>query len=285
MTDYDRIARVIEYLSEHQTEQPDLATLAEHVHLSPHHFHRLFSRWAGITPKNFLQCLTHAHARRLLREGQSVLETSLDIGLSGPGRLHDLCVTLESASPGELKSGGDGWSIQAGFARSPFGMCLVGESPRGVCHLSFVDSDSRSDGAAKIRDQWPKAAVAWNDDTASRTIEQLFDTPPGEASHSLRAFVRGSEFQVRVWRALLEIPRGQLVSYGDLAESIGDRAAARAVGSAVGANSLACLIPCHRVIRQTGVISEYRWGSTRKKALIAWETSERDESLAVQENA
>lgn len=278
MTDYERIARVIEFLDRRYTQQPDLATLAREAKLSPFHFQRLFARWAGITPKSFLQCLTHAHARELLRRGESVLDAALDVGLSGPGRLHDLCVTLESASPGELKSGGDGWTIKAGFADSPFGYCLVGEGPRGICHLTFVESRSRITAASAIRKDWPLARIEWNDDHAARVVAPVFDSPSTDRPTEFRAIVRGTDFQIRVWRALLNIPRGALVSYSDLAESVGNRSAARAVGSAVAANTLAGLIPCHRVIRQTGVIADYRWGTTRKKALLAWETASRDPS-------
>jgi AraC family transcriptional regulator of adaptative response/methylated-DNA-[protein]-cysteine methyltransferase len=280
MTDYERIARVIEFLDRRYTQQPDLATLAREAKLSPFHFQRLFARWAGITPKSFLQCLTHAHARELLRRGESVLDAALDVGLSGPGRLHDLCVTLESASPGELKSGGDGWTIKAGFADSPFGYCLVGEGPRGICHLTFVESRSRITAASAIRKDWPLARIEWNDDHAARVVAPVFDSPSTDRPTEFRAIVRGTDFQIRVWRALLNIPRGALVSYSDLAESVGNRSAARAVGSAVAANTLAGLIPCHRVIRQTGVIADYRWGTTRKKALLAWETASRERSRA-----
>lgn len=273
MTDYDRIARVIEYLDDHYLEQPDLQTLARQVKLSPHHFHRLFCRWAGITPKDFLQCLTLSHARRMLLDGRSVLETALDAGLSGPGRLHDLCVSLEAASPGELKSGGADWTIKAGFAESPFGACLVGTGPRGICHLSFVESTNRRRALATINCDWPHARVQWDDDDAALQISPLFETPVEHRSRPpLRAFVRGTPFQVRVWRALLQVPRGRVVSYGRLAEKV-CTPAARAVGSAVAANPLAYLIPCHRVIRATGVVGEYRWGRTRKKAILAWENS------------
>jgi AraC family transcriptional regulator of adaptative response/methylated-DNA-[protein]-cysteine methyltransferase len=276
MNDCQRIARVIEYLDEHYREQPDLRTLAGRAMLSPHHFHRLFSRWAGITPKDFLQCLTISHAKALLREGRSVLDTALDAGLSGPGRLHDLCVHLESASPGEFKSGGSEWTITAGLADSPFGTCLVGTGPRGICHLSFVESVNRRQALATIGGDWPQAHLEWDDDAASALIKPLFETSNGQAQRPpLRAVVRGTAFQVRVWRALLQVPSGRLVSYGQLAETVCTRAAARAVGSAVAANPLAYLIPCHRVIRETGVIGDYRWGRTRKQVIIAWEASTR----------
>jgi AraC family transcriptional regulator of adaptative response/methylated-DNA-[protein]-cysteine methyltransferase len=274
MNDYDRIALVIRYLDERHTEQPDLSTLAEYAGLSPFHFHRLFSAWAGITPKDFLQCLTLSHAKALLEKGRSVLDAALLSGLSGPSRLHDLCVSLEAASPGELKSGGEGWTISFGFADSPFGQCLVAESPRGLCHLSFVESENGGAELAMLREQWPKAELYRDDTIASQLTSRIF-TRPGDAHTQppLRAFVRGTAFQVRVWRALLQIPPGMLVSYGHLAAALDKPAAARAVGSAVGRNPLAYLIPCHRVIRETGIIGDYRWGRIRKRAILAWESA------------
>lgn len=274
MNDYDRVARVIRFLDEHHTEQPDLAELARCVRLNPFHFHRLFSRWAGVTPKDFLQCLTLAHAKQLLHEGNSVLDTALEAGLSGPGRLHDLCVSLESASPGEVKSGGTDWTITAGFAESPFGNCLVAEGPRGICHLSFVETGREDAAWSDLRKNWPAAQWRRNDSAAAKIVGRIFALPTGQNRRpSLRAFVTGTAFQVRVWRALLQVPPGRLITYGRLAQAVGHPAAARAVGTAVGQNPLACLIPCHRVIRETGVISNYRWGRTRKCALVAWESA------------
>jgi AraC family transcriptional regulator of adaptative response/methylated-DNA-[protein]-cysteine methyltransferase len=276
MKDYERIAAVIRYLDKHHAEQPDLAMLAERVGLSAFHFHRLFSRWAGITPKDFLQCLTLSHSKALLAEGKDVLNVALNAGLSGPSRLHDLCVSLEAASPGELKSGGADWTIRAGFVESPLGKCLVGESPRGICHLSFVESVSRQAGGRAIQQYWPRASLHWDDSAASQLVGPLFQWPATSNSRPvLRAFVRGTGFQFGVWRALLQVPTGTLVSYGELAAAIGNRAAARAVGAAVGQNPLAYLIPCHRVIRDTGALGDYRWGETRKKAIVVWESSKR----------
>ncbi len=245
--------------------------------MSRFHFHRLFSVWAGVTPKDFLQCLTLAHAKEMLRAGESILGAALDSGLSGPGRLHDLCVTLEAASPGELKSGGAGWTISFGFADSPFGTCLIAESPRGICHLSFVENERPA--VAALENEWPRAKLKRDDSTAQMLAGIIFACRDGD-SHAgaktgtpLRAFVRGTPFQVRVWRALLEIRAGSLTSYGRLARAIGQPSAARAVGTAVGQNPLAYLIPCHRVIRETGVLGNYHWGLTRKRAIIAWESS------------
>jgi AraC family transcriptional regulator, regulatory protein of adaptative response / methylated-DNA-[protein]-cysteine methyltransferase len=276
MNDYERIAQIIRYLDERRAEQPELAALAAHAGLSPFHLHRLFSAWAGITPKNFLQCLTLAHAQKLLREGESVLAAALESGLSGPGRLHDLCVDLEAASPGEWKSGGAGWTISVGFAESPFGKCLIAESPRGICHLSFVEDEKSA--LAELQNDWPQAKLKRDDSVARRLAAKIFAPPAGAHSRPvLRAFVRGTPFQVRVWRALLQVPPGSLTSYGRLAATVGRPAAARAVGAAVGQNPLAYLIPCHRVIRETGVTGNYHWGQSRKRAMIAWESSLRVE--------
>ncbi len=272
MNDYERIARIIRYLDEHHTDQPDLGTLAGFIGLSPFHFHRLFSRWTGITPKDFLQCLSLAHAKTLLHEGESVLNTALEVGLSGPGRLHDLCVDLESASPGEVKRGGEGWTIAFGFADTPFGSCLIGEGPRGVCHMSFVDSADQCTSLTDLRKEWPHARLLRDDSLAQRLARRIFAAPHGIMDRlPLRAYVSGTKFQVRVWRALLHIPPGSICSYRHLAETIGRPSCARAVGSAVAKNPLAYLIPCHRVILSTGATGHYRWGRPRKRAILAWE--------------
>jgi AraC family transcriptional regulator of adaptative response/methylated-DNA-[protein]-cysteine methyltransferase len=198
----------------------------------------------------------------------------MDTGLSGPGRLHDLCVNLEAATPGELKSGGAGWTIEAGVANSPFGRCLIGQSPRGICHFSFVDPGSLDAAFADLQADWPNARLHRDDAMAARLSARIFPrNRPARAPSPLRVLVHGTAFQVRVWQALLKVPSGTLVSYGHLAAALKQPAAARAVGSAVGQNSLAYLIPCHRVIRATGLIGDYRWGSVRKRALVAWESA------------
>lgn len=274
MNDYERVARVIRYLDERHTDQPNLTTLARHVGLSQHHFHRLFTSWAGITPKDFLQCLTLTHAKGLLRNGKSILDASLDTGLSSPSRLHDLCVSLEAASPGEVKSGGEGWTIAVGFVDSPFGKCLIGESPRGICHISFVESNQEDVALAEVEACWPRARWHRDDAVIGQFANRIFHRAAiKDSTTPLRAFVRGTQFQVRVWRALLKIQRGTRISYGGLATILNQPTAARAVGSAVGQNSLAYLIPCHRVIRETGAIGGYRWGEVRKQAILAWENS------------
>jgi AraC family transcriptional regulator, regulatory protein of adaptative response / methylated-DNA-[protein]-cysteine methyltransferase len=272
MNDYERIAQIIRFLDECHVEQPQLAALAERAGLSRYHFHRLFRGWAGVTPKDFLQCLTFAHARELLREGGSILDAALESGLSGPGRLHDLFVNLEAASPGEWKSGGAGWTISFGFAESPFGKCLIAEGPRGICHLSFVEAERSA--PARLRNDWPQSKLKRDDRAAGRLAAKIFAQSSGTHLRPvLCAFVRGTSFQVRVWRALLQVPPGRLTSYGRLAAALGQSAATRAVGAAVGQNPLGYLIPCHRVIRETGVIGDYHWGPIRKRAMIAWETS------------
>ena len=275
MNEYERIERVIRYLDAYHADQPDLASLAEVAGVSTFHFHRLFSTWAGITPKDFLQCLTLVHAKELLQKGASVLDAALAAGLSGPGRLHDLCLTLEAATPGEVKSGGAGWALLAGFADSPFGRCLIGEGPRGLCHLSFLDDDATA--LAELHAHWPKARIRCDDVAAERLAAVIFNLPRTRpARPALRACVKGTAFQVRVWRALLLVPPGTLVSYGQLAATLDCPHAARAVGTAVGHNPLAWLIPCHRVIRKTGVIGDYRWGHFRKRAMLAWESAVRN---------
>lgn len=274
MNDYERIALVIRYLDEHHTKQPDLATLAEQVGLSPFYFHRLFSSWAAITPKDFLQCLTLSHAKELLRKGKSVLDVALTSGLSGPSRLHDLCINLEAASPGELKSGGEGWTITFGFSDSPFGRCLIGENPRGICHLSFVESEEDEVGLLALQENWPEARLQRDDSVAFQLVARIFGRPAHPPSKPvLRTFVRGTPFQLRVWRALLQVQPGTLVSYRSLAAAVNKPTAARAVGTAVGQNPLAYLIPCHRVIRETGVLGNYRWGPIRKRLMVVWESA------------
>jgi AraC family transcriptional regulator of adaptative response/methylated-DNA-[protein]-cysteine methyltransferase len=272
MNDYERVARIIRFLDARHVEQPALDNLAVRLGLSRYHFHRLFSRWAGVTPKDFVQCLTVARARQRLQHGESALDTALDAGLSSPGRLHDLCVTLEAATPGDIKAGGEGWTIEVGFTESPFGTCCIGVGPRGVCHLAFVESRDRKAAAAPLAEAWPGAKLHWNNASARRLAAQIFQPRRASAPVNLRAFVRATPFQVRVWRALLRVPPGALVSYGYLAAAVGKPGAARAVGTAVGNNPLAFLIPCHRVIRETGVVGEYRWGRERKRLMLGWES-------------
>lgn len=274
MNDFERVANTIRFLDQHHRDQPDLTALARGAGLSPFHFHRLFSAWAGVTPKDFLQCLTLEHVRSLLRDGTSVLDAALDAGLSGPGRIHDLCVTLEAASPGEMKSGGAGMKIKYGFAETPFGETLLAESHRGICHLSFVQREEREGALASLRGDWPAAQLQRSQESAGKLAKQIFARPSADAAPpKLRAFVRATPFQLRVWRALVQVPSGSLTTYGRLAAAVSQPSAARAVGSAVGANPIAFIIPCHRVIRETGVLGNYRWDPIRKQAMLGWEMS------------
>ena len=275
MNDYARIAQVIRYLDACHDTQPDLQELADLVGLSPFHFHRLFKQWAGITPKGFVQCLTLEASKRALREGRAILDASLEVGLSGPSRLHDLCVKLEAATPGEIKSGGEGLRIQWGVGETPFGHAFLAQTERGLCHLAFLETEARDAqpelGSLKV--SWPQAQLQRDDEAAQKQLGNVFQPAPSEP---LTAWVRGTDFQISVWRALLAIPSGRLSSYGLVAKAIGKPAASRAVGTAVGRNPLAYLIPCHRVIRETGVIGHYRWGHGRKRTLIAWESALRN---------
>lgn len=278
MNDYERVARVIRFLDEHHVEQPRLNDLAQEAGLSTFHFHRLFSKWAGVTPKDFLQCLTASHARQLLLTGKSALGAALDAGLSGPGRLHDLCVRLEAATPGELKARGAGCEVRYGVGTTPFGDCLAAETHRGVCHLAFLESRDTSAAFAEFQEAWCHARIIRDDNIADRLSSALFGKR--DSPHEVNAFVRGTPFQVQVWRALLRVPPGALVTYGQVAQAIGAPGAARAVGSAVGSNALAFIIPCHRVIRETGIVGEYRWGRIRKRSMIAWESNPRLAAVA-----
>lgn len=269
--DYARIARVIEFLRENTAAQPDLAAAARQAGLSEHHFQRLFTRWAGVSPKRFLQLLTLEDARRRLAATRNTLDLAAEIGLSGGGRLHDLFVTLEAVSPGEALSGGAGIDIRWGLHDSPFGKALLGLSARGVCALHFVDG--ADEARERLHQTWPRAALQRDQDGTAGTAQRVF-TPLHDARQPLAVLVKGSNFQVQVWRALLALPPGALTTYGELAAAIGRPEAARAVGTAVGANAIAYLIPCHRVIRASGVISGYRWGAGRKAAMLLREAAQ-----------
>lgn len=267
---YERMARIIHFLEQQFREQPSLMELADLAGLSPTHFHREFKTWVGISPKDFVQGLTHAYAKSMLESGESVLDTSLAAGLSGPSRLHDLCVSLEAVTPGEIKSGGSGIKVKYGEAESPFGPCFVATSGRGICRLSFL-VDGATHPEDSLRNEWPAAELVESPDHAHDLVKQVFQWPLQSQSAPLRLWVRGSAFQFKIWQALLAVPRGKLISYQRLGQAVRHPKASRAVGTAVGANPVAVLIPCHRVIRSTGVVQGYRWGTGRKRALIAWE--------------
>lgn len=266
--DYARIAEAIAYLHAHRGEQPELATLAHHLQLSETHLQRLFTRWAGISPKRFLQSLTLDFARARLAATRDVLSLSYEAGLSSPGRLHDLFVTLDAVSPGEAKSGGVGLVIRYGVHPTPFGEALIAASARGICKLHFLAAGD--DPGLLLLADWPHAILQADAAATAPLVAAIFHAARPTAPLAL--WVKGSNFQIQVWRALLAIPPGGLTTYRTLAEGIGHPRAARAVGNAVAANPLAYLIPCHRVIRESGALGGYRWGQIRKTAIQGWES-------------
>ena len=271
MTDYERIEKVIRYLSGHYREQPDLRTLAGVVGLSEFHFHRLFTRWAGVTPKAFIKFLTAKHAKSLLQQSRSVLDVSLEAGLSGPGRLHDLFVTVEGVTPGEFKTQGRNIVVHYGFHPSPFGTCLIGVTARGICHVAFLGRHNRKSALSELRAAWPNAKIRGGAQSTAVAAESIFRRKKGSPDENLSVFLRGTPFQLKVWEAVLRIPRGLVLSYGDIGKALSMPGASRAVGAVLARNPIAYLIPCHRVIRETGTIGEYRWGSERKRAIPSWE--------------
>lgn len=285
--DYIRIESALNFLSERAESQPTLADVAEHVGLSEHHLQRLFTRWAGISPKRFLQFQTIETAKSLLRESRSVLDTTYSTGLSSGGRLHDLFITLEAVTPGEYKTGGAGLRIARGFHESPFGECLMATTERGICGLSFVVNGDRDAAIAELSERWPGATFV-DDQRGTRAVaDRVFaawngtwsskDGAPAPAPLSL--LVRGTNFQVRVWEALLRIPPGAVSTYEEVASAIGQSTATRAVASAVARNPVAFLIPCHRVIRKSGAFGEYHWGATRKVAMLMRERAPETERV------
>lgn len=275
--DYQRIARAIHFLHGNAARQPELDELAGHLHLSPAHCQRLFKRWAGISPKRFLQFLTLEHAKRMLGEGATTLEAAYASGLSGGSRLHDHFVTLEAMTPGQYqrqrKKVGEPLLIRHGVYPSPFGDVWLAVTERGICGMNFI---TEKDADVQIRQmlmQWPQADVLRDDKSLSRYVKRIFNNDNAGSQEPLQLCVQGTNFQVQVWKALLRIPEGQVCSYGQLAAAIGKPAATRAVASAVARNPVGYLIPCHRVIRNTGALGGYHWGTERKQAMLAWEAA------------
>jgi AraC family transcriptional regulator of adaptative response/methylated-DNA-[protein]-cysteine methyltransferase len=271
--DYRRVEKAILYLEQHFTEQPGLKELAASANLSEFHFQRLFTRWVGISPKRFMQYLTKEWAKQLLEESRDLLYASLASGLSGPGRLHDLFVTWEAVTPGEYKQRGRGLTIRYGFHPTPFGECLLAMTDRGVCSLAFVRDGDHQGTLRFLRSSWPEASFKEDPTSTGGAAAAIFSRFTLGESSPVRLHLSGTNFQLKVWEALLNIPAGTVVSYEDIAVAIGLPGAARAVGNAVGRNPLPVIIPCHRVIRRSGEIGEYRWGSQRKKALLGWEAA------------
>jgi len=270
--DYDRIADAIRFLVDNRESQPELADVAQAAGLSAHHFQRIFTRWAGVSPKKFLKHLTLNDAKARLDASASVLDAAFDAGLSGPGRLHDLFVSVDAVTPGEYKSHGAGMRFRYGFHPSPFGECIIVLSERGLTGIAFVTDAGRDALLMEQRIGWE--AAEWQADAKATApfAARIFSTLE-TADQPLSILMRGTPFQVKVWEALLRIPHGVVTSYGDLAARLGRPSAARAVGTACGANRLGYLIPCHRIIRDTGAVTGYRWGTERKRAMLAWEAA------------
>jgi AraC family transcriptional regulator of adaptative response/methylated-DNA-[protein]-cysteine methyltransferase len=267
-SDYARIERAIRYLDRERIAAPSLADVAKHVGLSESHFQRMFTRWAGISPKRFVQQRTAEVVKRLLRERRPVLEATYEAGLSGPGRLYDLVVNAEAMTPGELKRGGLGVTVKYGFHPTPFGECLIAITPRGICHLAFVAPVTRKEAMARLEHDWPLAQLTPDQNSTRAVAAKAFPAPGGSAVPSLALHVKGTNFQLKVWRALLDVPAGDVTTYGAIAARVGDPKASRAVGTAVGSNPVSYLIPCHRVIRASGELGGYAWGVERKKVML-----------------
>ena len=269
--DYDVVRRAIGHIRGHWREQPEIEAIAEAAGVTPTELHRLFRRWAGLTPKAFLQALTLDGARRLLRNSASVLDASYEVGLSGPGRLHDLFVTHEAMSPGEWKSGGEGRKIRFGFHPSPFGSALVMATERGLAGLAFADAGEEETALADMRSRWPKATYVADPARTAPIAQRIFDPAQWRPNEPLRVVLIGTDWEVRVWEALLHIPMGRVATYSGIAGKVCTPAAARAVGAAVGNNPIAFVVPCHRVIGKAGELTGYHWGLTRKRAMLGWE--------------
>lgn len=271
--DYRRIEAAIGFLEAHVGRQPGLAEIAASVDLSEYHFQRLFSRWVGISPKRFLQFLTKEYAKQLICASPNVLDAAFDAGLSGPGRLHDLFVVCEAVSPGDYRRKGQGLQIDYGFHPSPFGECFLALTDRGVCSLRFVMRDNRDELIRDLQNSWPAANIRPNPRKAAAVAGRIFDFEAHRQPAPLHLYIRGTNFQIKVWEALLRIPLGSAVSYEDIARHIGLPKSARAVGNAVGKNPIPFLIPCHRVIRKMGDFGHYGEGPARKKAMLGWEAA------------
>ena len=269
--DYAVVRRAIAFVCEHWRAQPEIDAIAAAAGVSASELHHLFRRWAAITPKAFLQALTLEHARRLLRDSASVLEAAFEVGLSGPGRLHDLFVTHEAMSPGEWKSGGAGLTMSYGFHPSPFGTALVMATQRGLAGLAFADPGEEQAALADMKRRWPKANIVEDRARTAMLARRIFDTSLWRADRPLRVVLIGTDFEVRVWETLLKIPMGRAMTYSDIARTVGATKAARAVGAAVGKNPLSFVVPCHRVLGKDGALTGYHWGLTRKRAMLGWE--------------
>jgi AraC family transcriptional regulator of adaptative response/methylated-DNA-[protein]-cysteine methyltransferase len=270
-TDYDRIAKAIDYIKDHFKTQPSLETIAANAGLSPFHFQRLFTEWAGVSPKKFLQYTSLDYAKKLLKEDQATLfDTAYEAGLSGISRLHDLFITIEGMTPGDYKNGGEQLTINYQFAKSPFGLLIIASTSKGICHTAFADDKNKA--IAALQQAFPNASYQQRSDALQQQALKIFSDDWQELP-KIKLHLKGTAFQLKVWETLLKIPSGKLASYGSIAKHIQKPLASRAVGTAIGDNPVAFLIPCHRVIQASGLFGEYHWGATRKTAMIGWEAS------------
>jgi AraC family transcriptional regulator of adaptative response/methylated-DNA-[protein]-cysteine methyltransferase len=269
--DYAVVRRAVAFISEHWRAQPDIEAIAHACGVTPDELHHLFRRWAGLTPKEFVAAITLDHARKLLRDSASVLDATYAVGLSGPGRLHDLFVTHEAMSPGEWKAGGEGLTLAYGFHPSPFGDALVIATKRGLAGLAFADPDEKAGALDDMRRRWPRAQFREDAGRTAPLARRIFDPQLWQRDRPLRIVMIGTDFEVRVWETLLKVPMGRATTYSDIAAKICTPKAARAVGAAVGKNPIAFVVPCHRVIGKSGDLTGYHWGLTRKRAMLGWE--------------
>lgn len=270
MRDYERIQKTIEFIHQNFQQQPDLDEVARQVHVSSFHFQRMFKEWAGVSPKKFLQYISIQHAKQLLRQNSNLADTAFETGLSTTSRLHDLFISIEGMTPGEYKNGGEKLNINYSFAETPFGNIIVASTAKGICHLAFADDET--DALLQLKARFPKALFKQMVDTIQQNALFIF-TQDWKNLSQIKLHLKGTAFQLKVWEALLKIPMGSLSAYSSVAEKINNAKASRAVGSAIGDNPVAFLIPCHRVIQSTGAFGQYHWGSTRKAAMIGWEAA------------
>jgi AraC family transcriptional regulator of adaptative response/methylated-DNA-[protein]-cysteine methyltransferase len=269
-TDFERIEKAIRYIQENFKSQPELDEVASHIYLSPFHFQKLFKEWAGVSPKKFLQFISIEHAKKMLQDNHTIADATYETGLSGTGRLHDLFISIEGMTPGEYKNGGEHLQLHYSFAETPFGDIMIASTPKGICHISFVD-DNR-EGIDHLKNLFPNAVISQKTDLMQQQALQVFKGDWRNLK-DIKLHLKATPFQLKVWEGLLKIPMGRLDSYAGIAGQIQAPNASRAVGTAVAQNPVAFLIPCHRVIKSTGVIGEYHWGSSRKAAMLGWESS------------
>jgi len=267
--DYVRIEKAIKFIEQNTHRQPSLDQIAEHINLSPFHFQKLFKRWAGVSPKRFLQYVTLEHAKQIIKES-TILDTTLDMGLSSPSRLHDLFVSVEAVTPGEYKTEGLNLQINYSFQETPFGTCLIGVTERGICHLTFTQEEDCETEMSRLRTRWENAEFISDKEIGKKVVEQVFNS----SDRDVKILLKGTNFQLKVWQALLRIPSGNLATYKAIAETIGAPTSSRAVGNAIGLNPIGIIIPCHRVLRTNGEIGGYMWGTARKRAIIGKEMSQ-----------